>query len=60
VERLRKKLPVVQEQVVSSNECQVKTPWRGTAVTRMKAWWYGTRSAEEEELHEKGPARQLI
>jgi len=25
VERLRKKLPVVQKQVVSSNECQVKT-----------------------------------
>jgi len=26
----------------------------------MKARWYGTRSAEEEELHEKKPARQLI
>jgi len=60
VERLRKELPVVQEQVVSSNECQVKTSWRGPAVTKMKARWYGARSDEEEELHEKGPARQLI
>jgi len=60
VERLRKKLPVVQEQVVSSHECQVKTSWRGPAVTKMKARWYGARSDEEEELHEKRPARQLI